>query len=86
MATKKAQQEKVKLVTRADAANRVVGDLDGQTTLSELVRKADELVVKSGGKSNLATQKDYVRRSLESAASFGLVRLTKPTDTVVEKL
>jgi hypothetical protein len=66
-------------------ANRVIAEIDGETTLSELVEKADALFVASGGKSQIKAAAHTVRRSLETAASLGVLKLTRPTDLFVEK-
>ena len=93
MATAKKQEEKVvqqtllgggKRINRAAAANRVVAAMTGKTTLGELAEKANALVVESGGKTKVKAAAYYVRRSLETAEALGAVRLTRPTDVMVE--
>ena len=83
---KKQTTEKVEKITRPSAVNRVIGELDGKSTLGELAAMADALVVAGGGDSNLRASIHYTKRALETAASLGSVKLTKPTDTLVEKL
>ena len=85
-AKKNATAKKAPKISRQDAVNRVISELTGETTLSELAKAADALVVKSGGDSNLRASIHYTKRALETAASLGAVKLTKPTDTLVEKL
>jgi hypothetical protein len=72
-------------LSRKDAANRVVVEFTGKSTLSELTAAADALVVAADGRSDLRATGWFVRRCLESAAVFGLVSLTKPVDVIVEK-
>ena len=84
VATEKAP--KVQRINRAVAANRVVAALSGKTTLSELAAKADALFVEHGGESSVEAQVGKVRRALEAAEAFGVVRLTRPTDILVERI
>lgn len=70
---------------RRAAATKVVVDFQGKSTLSELAAQADALVVAAGGKSNVRATQWYVRRALETAASFGMVQLHRPVDIVVVK-
>ena len=81
---KQTQKEPEKKVTRTQAASRVVAQLNGKASLSELAKKADALFVQSGGNSNLESAKASVRLALETAEELGVVRLTKPTDILVE--
>jgi hypothetical protein len=85
---KQQQVEKVdeRKISRAQAANRVVAELTGKTTLAELAKKADGLVVAGGGKSRLPASTHHVRRALETAEALGAVKLTRPTDVTVERL
>ena len=86
MAAKRTQQEKaVKVLSRNDAANQVVAAITGKTTLSALAEKADALIVDSGGESNSKAMAHHVKRSLETAEALGILKLTKPTDVIVEK-
>lgn len=80
------QVEKVHRINRSQAANRVVAELDGRTTLGELAKQADGLVVAAGAKTNVGSAKFDVRRALETAQMLGIVKLTRPTDTVVERI
>jgi len=82
MATAKKAVEKI---TRAQAANQVVAEIKAKTTLSELAEKADALVVESGGESKPKVAVTVVKRVLETAEALGTVKLTRPTDIVVEK-
>jgi len=77
---------KVKRVRYDDAANRVIAEAGDRSTLSELAKKADAIVVASGGQSNLRTATHRVRRALETAESLGVVKLTRPTDLFVSKV
>jgi hypothetical protein len=77
---------KVKRVNRSEAANQVLSEFNGRATLTELAEKANQLVVASGGTSNPKDTAHYLRRSLATAEALGLVKITRPTDWVVEKL
>lgn len=77
---------KPRRVNRAAAANRVVAAMTGKTTLTELADAADAFFVESGGRTNVRASAWYVRRSLETAEAFGVVRLTRPTDVMVERV
>lgn len=82
----KQTQEKVQRINRATAANQVVAGLGaGKTTLTSLAEKADTLVVEHGGTSNIRAAHHSVKRALETAEALGSVRLTRPTDVLVEK-
>lgn len=83
---KQKQEEKVRRLNRHAAANQVVAAIGGKATLSELAEKADALFVEHGGKSKLRSAAYHVRCALETAESVGVVRLTRPTDTMVEKV
>ena len=83
---KQAEQPKVVKVNRVQAANRVVAEFKGKTTLAELGEKADGLVVAGGGKSNVGDAAYHVRRALETAEALGVVKLTRPTDVTVERV
>ena len=71
-------------ISRTKAANQVVAAIKGKTWLSQLAKDADDLFVERGGSSKPRVAKDRVRRALETAAEFGLVKLTTPQDTMVE--
>jgi len=86
MAKAKQQEEQVERVSRAQAANRVVAEISGKTTLSALADKCDALVVAGGGKSNPKAATHHVRRALETLEATGAVKLTRPTDIMVEKV
>ena len=79
-------EQKVEKVNRPVAANRVVAEFKGKTTLAALGEKADALVVAGGGKSNVGDSAYHVRRALETAEALGVVKLTRPTDITVEKV
>lgn len=85
MAAKTVKAAKTEKISRATAANRVVKDLKGASTLSELAAAAEAIVVASGVAENLKASTANVRRALETAETFGMVRLTKPTDILVER-
>jgi hypothetical protein len=83
----KAQEKpKVKRINRSTAANRVLAEVNGKTSLSELAGKADQLFSESGGKPDVRKAGYYVRRSLETLEAIGIVKLTRPTDILVEKI
>lgn len=82
MATKEQQQETK--VSRHQAANQVVAAVKGKTTLSALAQQADELFVAGGGVSRLNAATHQVRTALETGEALGLLKLTKPTDMLVE--
>lgn len=84
MATK--QEKEVKKISRATAANTMVSTINGKTTLEALAEKADQLFVDGGGESKVSTSRHYVRRALETAEAMGILKLTKPTDMMVEKV
>jgi hypothetical protein len=73
-------------ISRGAAANRVIAELDGPTTLGALAKQADALFVAGGGKSKIKAAVWTVRRALETAESLGVVTLTKPTDLMVERV
>ena len=83
---KQKQEEKVVRISRSAAANKVVAGINGKTTLSELAAKADALSVEHGGDSDTKAAAHYVKRALETAESLGAVKLTRPTDIMVEKV
>ncbi|NLY02640.1 MAG: hypothetical protein GXY83_41705 [Rhodopirellula sp.] len=85
-AKKNATAKKAPKISRQDAVNRVISELTGETTLSELAKAADALVVKSGGDSNLRATTHYAKRALGTAEAMGFVRLTKPTEILVAKV
>lgn len=85
MAKQKATPQKRGKLGRRAAATKVVVEFTGRTTLGELAKAADEMVVAAGGKSDVKATGWYVRRELESAAAFGLVQVTRPVDLIVEK-
>ena len=73
-------------LTRAAAVNKVVAAITGKTTLQELARKADDLFVEGGGESKLRAAILYTRRALETMEAMGVVKLTRPTDVLVERV
>ncbi len=77
---------KPKRINRSDAANRVLTELSGKSTLTEMAAKADQLVVASGGKTNVKDAAYYVRRALATAEALGIVKVTRPTDMFIEKI
>ncbi|MGD0653566.1 MAG: hypothetical protein ABSA16_04425 [Thermoguttaceae bacterium] len=84
----KAQEkpEKAKRINRSTAANKVIADISGKTSLSELAKEADSLFTESGGKPDVRKAGYYVRRSLETLEAIGIVKLTRPTDIIVERI
>jgi hypothetical protein len=80
------REPKPKRINWSDAANRVLSELSGKATLTELAEKANQLVVASGGKSNVKDSAYYVRRALATAESLGIVKITRPTDMFIEKV
>ncbi len=83
---KQATEPKVQKISMAQAANQVVSQVNGKTTLSALAEKADQLHVDSGADSNVRSATHHVRRSLGTAEAMGVLKLTKPTDVLVEKV
>ena len=75
---------KAKRLTRGQAANQVVAGIAGKTTLDELAKRADQLFAAGGGKSKLDAARFDVRRVLDTAEAMGVVKLTRPTDILVE--
>lgn len=73
-------------INRAAAANQVVAAMTGKTTLGQLAEKADALVVEGSGKSNVRASAHNVLRALKTAEALGAVRLTRPTDVMVERV
>lgn len=89
MATQKSEKKAEKIVrwNRSKCANAVVKAINGKTSLSALSEQAEELFVQHGGEpGNTAAALHSVKRVLESAESFGLVRLTRPSDILVERV
>ncbi len=75
-------------LTRDDAACRAILAITGTTTLTELTAKADAAFVAGaeGRESNPTMQKQALRRALGTLEAVGLIRQTKPTDVIVEKV
>ena len=75
-------------LTRDDAAVQVIMSIAGTTTLTELTAKADAAFVAGaeGRESNPTMQKQALRRALGTLEAVGLIRQTKPTDVIVEKV
>ncbi len=75
-------------LTRDDAAVQAIMAITGTSTLTELTAKADEMFVAGaeGRESNPAMQKQALRRALGTLEAVGLIRQTKPTDVIVEKV
>ncbi len=83
---KTAPEPKTKRMNRSTAANAIVAAIEGKTTLGELAAKIDALVVKHGGKSNLPAASWQCRAALATAEAMGVVKLTRPTDILVERV
>ena len=83
---KQVKEEKVKRIGRAEAANRVLAQLNGSASLSELAEKADAIFVEHGGESKPKAAAGSVKRSLETMESLGLVKLVRPTDIQVTRV
>jgi hypothetical protein len=81
-----ATQSKVKRINRMQAANQVLAQVNGKTTSAELAKLADQLVVDAGGKSNPLMALRTIRRNLEVAEALGILKLTRPTDIIVERI
>jgi len=81
MVTKEAKK-----IGRAVAAIQVVSEMGDKSTLAKLAEDSDELVVAGGGKSNLGDATYHVKRALETAEAFGLVKLVRPTDVSVTRV
>ena len=75
-----------KKITRAAAAIKTVAEMGDKSTLEKLAADSDELVVAGGGKANPGDAKFHVRRALETAEAFGLVKLVRPTDVSVTRI
>jgi hypothetical protein len=70
---------------RTQCADRVIAELDGETTLDDLAKKADALYVAGGGgKSNTDRANWEVWRSLQTAEALGLVE-TEEADIIVRR-
>jgi len=82
----KSKEEKAERISRTVAASQVIVELNGKTTLAKLAEKADRLFVDAGGESQLQAAAHHVRRALETAEVLGVVKLTRPTDIIVEKV
>ena len=74
-----------KVLKRQNVANKLIAELKGRSSLSELATKVDAAVVASGGETNLHGSMFHVRRSLITAEALGVVELTRPTDLFVSK-
>lgn len=75
-------------LSRDDCACRAIMAITGTTTLTELTAKADAAFVAGaeGRESNPTMQKQALRRALGTLEAVGLIRQTKPTDVIVEKV
>ncbi len=85
---KKTAEEKAPKVKRLNwrqVANQVVAGVSGKTSLGELAKEANDLFVEHGGKSKISSATSAVRRALETAEAVGVLKLTRPTDILVEK-
>ncbi len=80
------KEEKVKRVSRNEAANQVVAAVKGKTTLTQLAEKANALVVESGGPDKVQGIAWHVKRALASGEAFGILKITRPTDVMVERV
>ncbi len=80
--------EVVKKVSRPKAANQVVNSIspgdEGQVNWCELVDWIEDIVVRSGGKSDVPATKRALDRTLKSAVGLGVIRLH--TNVFVERL
>jgi len=72
---RRAEEQQAERLTHWQAAHRVVKQLDGDTTLTELAGKTDALVVAGGAKSNPDRASDAVYGVLQSLAELGVVEL-----------
>lgn len=78
-ATATAKAEKAPKLNRTEAAQEVVADIDGPTTLVELAEKANALFLARGGKKDsLKDAAWHVRRVLRTAEALGVVEITVP--------
>ncbi len=71
---------------RVVLAGKVVGEIAGKTSLSELAGKVESLVAASGGEARPKESAWAVRKALQVAEGMGIVRLTRPTDVLVERV
>jgi hypothetical protein len=69
------QEDEAPRYTREAAARKVVAEIDGETTLGDLVKEAERLIVNGGGKPNPDSTEAYVWGVLETAESLGVVEL-----------
>ncbi len=83
--SEKEKAPKVKRLNWRQVANQTVASVSGKTSLGELAKEADDLFTEHGGKSNIKSAAHSVRRALETAEALGVVKLTRPTDILVEK-
>lgn len=80
-------ENKAKVVTRTDASNQAILELqvgNSSVGLGCLVDWVEDQVVSSGGKENLAASLRSVNKALKAAESFGVVKLHK--QVAVERL
>jgi hypothetical protein len=83
----KTQKEtKVVKINRAAAINQVIAKLNGSTDLDTLAAAVEELVTGSGGEANLRQTVQRTRRALETLAAAGVVKLTRPTTLLVQRV
>ena len=85
-ATQTNVEPKVERITRQQAANRVITEIKGKTTLGELAKQADDLFISGGGKTRIRAAMHTVRAALETCESLGVVKLTRPTDILVDRV
>ena len=82
----KKSEPKVVKVSMIQAANRVVAEMGDKATLTELAAKADALVRDSGGKGNIKAAAHHCKRSLLTMEALGVVKLTRPTELLVQRV
>src|SRR4051812_45948815 len=73
----KAEEDEPERLNHWEAAHRVVKQIDGDTTLSELAYDANKLVVAGGGKSNEDRAWNAVLGVLQSLQELGIVEMTE---------
>ena len=73
------EEDEPERLSRKEAAHRVISEIDGDTTLSELAEKADKLFVAGRDGDEDCSDQDsaawHIRRELETLEGIGLVDL-----------
>ena len=80
------EEKEGKAPQRQQVVNQVIAGMNGATSLEALAQEVDRRVVEGGGEANPRSSRNRVLRALESLAAVGVVKLTRPTDVLVERL